>query len=53
MIIGGLEQQLALILFYLKEEPKTIDRFVFLWTRLSFALEFENKFKSSDLIKVG
>jgi hypothetical protein len=52
MIIEGLEQQQALILFYFKEEPTTIDRFVFLWTRLTFALEFEQKFKTTT-IKTG
>ena len=52
MKIEGLNQQMALILFYLHEEPKTIDRFAELWSKLSFALEFEGKFKT-ELIKVG
>ena len=43
----------ALIHFYLGEEPKTIDRIAQLWGRLEFALQFDGKMKKKEIKIVG
>lgn len=45
----GLRQILALIHFYLGEEPKTFDRIAELWGRLEFALQFDGKMKKQEI----
>ena len=47
----GLEQVLALIHFYLHEEPTTFDRIALLWNRIQFALQFEDKMRIKTPIK--
>ena len=45
IIIDGLRQRLALIHFYFREEPTSLDRIALLWSRLEFVLEFQGIFK--------
>jgi len=56
--MGGLEQILALIHFYLGEEPlltckenEIFERVALLWGRVQFALQFEDKLKITKRIK--
>jgi len=44
----GLAQRKALIRYYFKEEPKTIDEFSRLWNELLFALQFDGKMKIEE-----
>ena len=54
----GLDQILALIHFYLKEEPllthkdgELFDRIALLWNRVQFALQFEDKMRIKTIPK--
>lgn len=44
----GLAQRLALIRFYFKEEPKTIDDFVKSWSQLEFSLKMDMKMRKVE-----
>jgi len=59
MLIGGLEQKMALIHFYFKVDIEQLiltkqsgfDEFARLWGELEFALEFEGKLKTQKIIQ--
>jgi hypothetical protein len=52
MIIEGLEQRLALILFYLGKEPTSIDQIAKYWSMLEFGMEFDGKYqRNKEVIK--
>jgi hypothetical protein len=45
---GGLAQRLALIRYYFKEVPKSLDDISIMWGQLVFALQFDGKLKMKE-----